>query len=140
MAGRDIIANLTRRLEARINGRRKAWKLSLMDLTSCSCQFEYSQARDEMFAVNETKFGPWYVAKSDETWHARLDIIAHLLGHIPHKEAPRERVTLRKGQKGNRCQEPVYRFKFIPARFVAPPTLSVGRCFRIHQLHGTKVL
>ena len=44
----------TRRLEARIKDRRKIWKLSPMDLKSYSRWFDYSRARDEMFAATDT--------------------------------------------------------------------------------------
>src|SRR5271168_980407 len=40
----------TRRLQSRIDDPRKFWKLSELDLLSYSRWFEYSRARDEMFA------------------------------------------------------------------------------------------
>ena len=107
----------TRRLEARIKDRRKTWKLSPMDLKSYSRWYDYSRARDEMFAATDTKFAPWYVARSDDKRRARLNIITHLLGHIPYKRAPREKVTLPKRQKGAGYREPDYPFKFIAERF-----------------------
>jgi polyphosphate kinase len=107
----------TRRLEARIKDRRKTWKLSPMDLKSYSRWYDYSRARDEMFAATDTKFAPWYVARSDDKRRARLNIITHLLGHIPYKQAPREKVTLPKRQKGAGYREPDYPFKFIAERF-----------------------
>jgi polyphosphate kinase 2 len=107
----------TRRLEARIQDRRKTWKLSPMDLKSYSRWYDYSRARDEMFAATDTKIAPWYVAKSDDKRRARLNIITHLLGHISHKRAPREKVTLPKRQKGAGYREPDYPFKFIAERF-----------------------
>ena len=107
----------TRRLEGRIRDRRKTWKLSPMDLKSYSRWHDYSRARDEMFAATDTKVAPWYVARSDDKRRARLNIITHLLGHIPYKRAPREKVTLPKRQKGNGYREPNYPFKFIAERF-----------------------
>src|SRR5580704_11508941 len=44
----------TRRLESRINDPRKIWKLSPMDLKSYSRWFDYSRARDAMFAATDT--------------------------------------------------------------------------------------
>jgi polyphosphate kinase 2 (PPK2 family) len=44
----------TRRLEARIDDGRKIWKLSPMDLKSYSRWYDYSKARDEMFAATDT--------------------------------------------------------------------------------------
>ena len=47
----------TRRLEARIDDGRKIWKLSPMDLKSYSRWYDYSKARDEMFAATDTDVG-----------------------------------------------------------------------------------
>ena len=86
----------TRRLESRITDGRKIWKLSPMDLESYSRWYDYSRARDEMFAATDTAWAPWYVISSDDKKRARLNIITHLLSRIPRKEAPREKVKLPK--------------------------------------------
>ena len=51
----------TRRLEARIDDGRKIWKLTPMDLKSYGRWYDYSRARDEMFAATDTPWAPWYV-------------------------------------------------------------------------------
>ena len=107
----------TRRLAARIDDGRKIWKLSPMDLKSYSRWYDYSRARDEMFKATDTGFAPWYVARSDDKKRARLNIISHLLAHIPYEEAPREKVELPKRQKAGDYQEPDYPFKFIEERY-----------------------
>ena len=107
----------TRRLVARIKDGRKIWKLSPMDLKSYSRWYDYSKARDEMFAATETGFAPWFVARSDDKKRARLNIITHLLAQIPYKEAPREKVNLPKRQKAGKYREPDYPYKFVPERF-----------------------
>ncbi len=107
----------TRRLEERITDGRKVWKLSPMDLKSYSRWYDYSRARDEMFAATDTEVAPWYVAKSDDKRRARLNIITHLLSHIRYKQVPREKVTLPKRQKANGYREPDYPFKFIAERY-----------------------
>jgi len=106
----------TRRLTARIDDGRKLWKLSPMDLKSYSRWYDYSRARDEMFAATDTDFAPWHVARSDDKRRARLNIIRHLLSRIPHKDAPREKVKLPKRQKRGGYREPDYPFKFIKER------------------------
>jgi polyphosphate kinase 2 len=106
----------TRRLESRIDDGRKIWKLSPMDLKSYSRWYDYSQARDEMFAATDTDFAPWYVARTDDKKRARLNIITHLLAQIPYKKAPREKVKLPKRQKRGGYREPDYPFKFIKER------------------------
>jgi polyphosphate kinase 2 (PPK2 family) len=107
----------TRRLEARIDDGRKIWKLSPMDLKSYSCWYDYSRARDDMFAATDTDFAPWYVARSDDKKRARLNIITHLLDQIPYKTLPREKIKLPKRQKAGGYREPDYPFKFIYERY-----------------------
>ncbi len=107
----------TRRLEARIDDGRKIWKLSPMDLQSYSRWDDYTKARDEMFAATDTAWAPWYVAKSDDKKRARLNLITHLLGKIPYKEAPREKVKLPDRKKIQKYKSPDYPFKFIPEVF-----------------------
>ena len=84
----------TRRLESRINDPRKIWKLSDMDLKSYSRWYDYSRARDAMFAATDTAWAPWYIAHTDDKKRGRLNIISHLLSQIPYQPlAPRD-VTL----------------------------------------------
>jgi polyphosphate kinase 2 len=107
----------TRRLEARIDDGRKIWKLTSMDLKSYSRWYDYSRARDEMFEATDTGFAPWFVARSDDKKKARLNIITHLLGRVPYKEAPREKVKLPKRQKAGDYREPGYQYKYVPEKF-----------------------
>ena len=106
----------TRRLEARIDDGRKIWKLSPMDLKSYSRWYDYSRARDAMFAATDTAWAPWFVARSDDKQRARLNIISHLLGSIKYKDVPREKVKLPKRQKAGDYREPDYPYKFVPER------------------------
>jgi polyphosphate kinase len=107
----------TRRLESRINDGRKIWKLSPMDLKSYSRWYDYSRARDDMFAATDTGFAPWYVAKSENKRRVRLNIISHLLSRIPYKDVPREKVKLPKRQQAGGYKEPGYQYKYVPERF-----------------------
>jgi polyphosphate kinase 2 (PPK2 family) len=106
----------TRRLEARIDDGRKIWKLSPMDLKSYSRWYDYSRARDAMFAATDTAWAPWFVARSDDKERARLNIISHLLGSIKYKDVPREKVKLPKRQKTGDYREPDYPYKFVAER------------------------
>jgi polyphosphate kinase 2 len=107
----------TRRLQARIKDARKIWKLSPMDLESYRRWYDYSRARDEMFAATDTGYAPWYVADSNDKKRARLNIISHFLSKVPHKEAPRDKVKLPGRQKAKGYREPDYPFKRVPAKF-----------------------
>jgi polyphosphate kinase 2 len=96
----------TRRLADRIDDARKIWKLSPMDLKSYSRWYDYSRARDDMFAATDTEFAPWYVAKTDDKRRAHLNIISHLLSKIPYKSLPREKIKLPKRQGRGSYREP----------------------------------
>ena len=61
----------TRRLESRINDPRKIWKLSEMDLESYRRWYDYSRARDAMFAATDTAWAPWYIARTDDKKHGQ---------------------------------------------------------------------
>ena len=103
----------TRRLEARIDDGRKIWKLSPMDLKSYSRWYDYSRARDEMFQTTDTPWAPWYVVHSDDKKRARLNVISHLLKHIPYENLPREKTKLPDRQKAHGYKEPDYAYKLV---------------------------
>ena len=107
----------TRRLESRIDDGRKIWKLSPMDLDSYGRWYDYSRARDAMFAASDTPYAPWYVAPSDDKRRARLNIIAHLLDSVPYRKVPREKVKLPRRQKARGYREPKYPYKFVDERY-----------------------
>jgi polyphosphate kinase 2 len=107
-------AEQTRRLESRIDDGRKIWKLSPMDLKSYSRWYDYSRARDDMFKATDTPWAPWYVIRSDDKKRARLNVITHLLAHIPYKEVPREKVKLPDRQKRHGYEETDYPYKYVP--------------------------
>nr|WP_244207986.1 polyphosphate kinase 2 [Paraburkholderia hospita] len=107
----------TRRLEARINDERKIWKLSPMDLRSYSRWYDYSRARDDMFAATDTEEAPWYVVRSDDKKRARLNLITHLLASIPYRSLPREKVKLPDRQTPHGYKEPSRPIRYVPEKF-----------------------
>jgi polyphosphate kinase len=107
----------TRRLLARIDDARKGWKLSPMDLKSYSRWYDYSRARDDMFAASDTGYAPWYVARSDDKKRARLNIITHLLGRIPYKKPKKQKIELPKRQKAGGYVDPDYSYKYVEENY-----------------------
>jgi polyphosphate kinase len=107
----------TRRLESRIDDGRKIWKLTDMDLLSYGRWYDYSRARDEMFAATDTNIAPWHVARTDDKRRGRLNIITHLLAQVPYKDLPRKKIELPKRQARGGYREPDYPFKFIEEVF-----------------------
>jgi polyphosphate kinase len=103
----------TRRLGARIDDGRKIWKLSPMDVKSYSKWHDYSRARDAMFAATDSSWAPWYVLRSNDKKRARLNVISHLLNHVPYEDLPREKVKLPKRHEEKGYVEPDYPYKYV---------------------------
>jgi polyphosphate kinase 2 len=111
-------AEQTKRLKDRVTDGRKLWKLSPMDLKSYGKWYDYSRARDEMFATTDSAQAPWYVARTDDKRRARLNIIRHVLDKIPYEELPSaEKIKFPKQQKRGDYVEPDYPFKYIREQY-----------------------
>ncbi len=107
----------TRRLQSRIDDPRKIWKLSDMDLKSYGRWYDYSRARDAMFAATDTAWAPWYVVNTDDKKRGRLNIISHLLSVVPYEPLERREVSLPKRQRPNGYVEPGLPLRWIPTPF-----------------------
>ena len=66
--------NQEARLKARETDARKIWKLSPMDVKSYTHWYDYSRARDDMFAVSDTADSPWFVVDGNDKRRARLNL------------------------------------------------------------------
>jgi len=106
--------NQQERLKARDQDPRKIWKLSPMDLKSYTRWYDYSRARDSMFAATDTPESPWYRVDSNDKRRARLNLITHLLNQIPYEELPREPVKFPRRQSKGDYQESDYPYRMIP--------------------------
>jgi len=107
----------TRRFCERINDPRKIWKLSGMDLESHRRWYDYSRARDAMFAATDTEKSPWYVVNGDDKRRARLNCISHFLSLIPYEKIDLEKVTLPPRQKTKGYKAPDYPYRFVAEKY-----------------------
>ncbi len=107
----------TRRIENRIHDPRKVWKLSDMDLESYSRWYDYSRARDAMFAASDTPWAPWNVAHTDNKRRGRLNIISHLLSQVPYEPLQVRDVELPERQAAGDYKGPALPLRFIPTPF-----------------------
>jgi polyphosphate kinase 2 len=107
----------TRRLESRIDDPRKIWKLSPMDVKSYTHWYDYSRARDEMFAATDTAWAPWFIANTDDKKRGRLNVITHLLAQVPYKPLPHQDISLPKRQKSDGYVEPERAPRLVPASY-----------------------
>jgi len=105
-----------RRLESREEDGRKTWKLSPMDLKSYDRWDDYSRARDELFKATDTSWAPWYIARAEDKKKLRLNLISHLLQHVPYEDLPQEKVKLGKREIG-KYKAMDYPFRYIPEPF-----------------------
>ncbi len=103
------------RLRARDEDPRKIWKLTPMDIKSYTHWYDYSRARDAMFAATDTPESPWYVVDANEKRRARLNCIVHLLSRVPYEEVPHEPVKFPKRQEKGDYIEPDYPYRMVPA-------------------------
>jgi polyphosphate kinase 2 len=106
-----------RRFLRRIEDPMRRWKLSPMDLESHRRWYDYSRARDGMFAATDTPQSPWYVVQTDDKERARLNCIAHLLKVVPWKKISMEKVILPKRQKPKGYRAPEWNYRWVPEKY-----------------------
>jgi polyphosphate kinase 2 len=106
-----------KRFKERNEDYRKIWKLSPMDVQAQARWYDYSRARDAMFAATDTPECPWYVVPSNDQRRARLNCITHFLSLIPYEEVKREPIKFPKRQAKGDYEEPNYPFRYVPEKY-----------------------
>jgi len=66
----------------------KRWKISPVDIAAREQYKAYGDARDAMFKHTHTEFAPWHVANFNDQHRGRLNLIRHLLDHLPDRKIP----------------------------------------------------
>ncbi len=64
----------------------KRWKMSPVDLAARNQYQAYSTARDVMLQHTNSKHAPWYVVNFNDQHRGRLNLIRHLLDHLPDRK------------------------------------------------------
>ncbi len=103
-----------RRFQERMNNVTKRWKLSPMDIESRRHWADYSRAKDEMFAITDTKQSPWHVVNAENKKCARLNVIRHLLSQFDYRDLTPEPVPLPSIKKSKYVRPPIQEQNFIP--------------------------
>ena len=103
-----------RRFQDRMNKVTKRWKLSPMDLESRKHWADYSRAKDEMFAVTDTKLAPWHVVNAENKEAARLNVIRHLLAQFEYRDLTPRPMPLPPIGKSHYVRPPIQEQNFIP--------------------------
>ena len=108
-----------RRFQERIADRTKRWKISDMDLEARRRWFEYSKAKDEMFAHTDVEDSPWWVVNADSKRRARLNCITHLLSIVPYEDVhpPKLELPPRLPADPGYRRPPLESMRWVPEKF-----------------------
>tara|TARA_R110000751_G_scaffold95381_3_gene186367 strand:- start:37106 stop:38008 length:903 start_codon:yes stop_codon:yes gene_type:complete len=74
-----------KRFHDRRHSRLKSWKLSPMDMASLNKWDDYTKKRDQMLEQTHTDHAPWAVIRANDKRRARLNLIRHMLHHLPYE-------------------------------------------------------
>jgi polyphosphate kinase len=77
-----------RRFEERASDPLKRWKISPIDIAARDQYGDYSKARAVMFQHTHTDYAPWHVVDFNDQREGRLNLIRHLLDHLPDRKIP----------------------------------------------------
>jgi len=64
----------------------KRWKISPIDLAARDKYRDYGKARDIMFKHTNTAYAPWHVVDFNDQRRGRLNLIRHMLDHLPDRK------------------------------------------------------
>ena len=108
-----------KRFQERMNDRTKRWKISPMDLEARKRWFDYSKAKDVMFAHTDVEDSPWWVVEADSKKRARLNCISHLLSQVPYKDVdpPHLELPPRDPADPDYQRPPKDSMRYVPDRF-----------------------
>lgn len=70
----------------------KCWKLSSMDIAALNKWDDYTEKRDMMMLETHSGQAPWTVVRTNDKRRGRLNLIRHLLLHIPYDGKNREAI------------------------------------------------
>ena len=71
-----------------------------------------------MFSFTDINEAPWYVVTPNNKKAARLNLISHLLEHVPYQEVPHEAVELPPRQQRAYKRPPIDSQTWVPKRYV----------------------
>ena len=74
----------------------KRWKISPIDIAAREKYRAYGKAREVMFKHTHTDYAPWHVVDFNDQRRGRLNLIRHLLDHLPDRKLPVEPLKLAK--------------------------------------------
>jgi len=108
-----------KRFHERLANRTKRWKISPMDLEARRRWFDYSVAKDRMFAATDTDHSPWWSVDADSKKKARLNCISHLLEQVAYEDVdpPVLEFPPRQPEDPDYERPPIDSMHWVPDRF-----------------------
>jgi polyphosphate kinase len=108
-----------KRFHERLADRTKRWKISPMDLEARRRWFDYTVAKDRMFAATDTDESPWWSVNADSKKRARLNCISHLLEQVPYEDVdpPDLEFPPRQPEDPNYERPPIDSMHWVPTRY-----------------------
>ncbi len=108
-----------RRFQERINDRTKRWKISDMDLEARRRWFDYTKAKDVMFAHTDVEDSPWWVVNADSKRRARLNCITHLLSVVAYQDVhpPKLKLPPRGPADSTYQRPPIDSMRWVPEKY-----------------------
>ncbi|MBP6597612.1 MAG: polyphosphate kinase 2 [Arenimonas sp.] len=80
------------RFSERLSDPLKRWKLSPIDVQAREKYADYGKAREAMFKATHRRHAPWHVVDFNDQKAGRLNLIRHLLDHLPDHAVPAPRI------------------------------------------------
>jgi len=74
------------RLKERRHDPLAQWKTSPIDKVAQKHWADYTRARDEMLRRTHSPHAPWHIVRANDKHAARLNLIRHLLAHLPYRK------------------------------------------------------
>jgi polyphosphate kinase 2 len=74
----------SRRFEHRKTDPLRQWKLSQIDLQAQDRWDDYTEARNAVLTLTDTRDAPWTIVNSNDKRRARLEAIRHVLSELPY--------------------------------------------------------
>ncbi|HEX5756356.1 MAG TPA: polyphosphate kinase 2 [Arenimonas sp.] len=87
-------AEQEKRFAERLADPLKRWKLSPVDLAAREHYADYGRARDAMLQATHKRHAPWTLVDFNDQKRGRLNLIRHLLDHLPDHEVPAQSLEL----------------------------------------------
>jgi polyphosphate kinase 2 (PPK2 family) len=68
-----------KRLQERLDDKKKHWKFSAADLAERKLWSDYQKAYEALLSRTSTEYAPWYILPSDKKWYRNLAVATVLV-------------------------------------------------------------